>query len=90
MKISTIFALILLPILNFLAGIIVGWVYPIATIIIGGKRKAEISAPAVYAYDMIGGGASALFLSFIFFPIFGIIPTIVLFILLCIGAFLSK
>ncbi len=89
MKISTLFVLILIPILNFLAGVVVGWVYPIATIMIGGKKKAEISAPAVYAYDMVGGGASALFLSFIFFPIFGIIPTIVIFILLCIAAYLS-
>ncbi|TEU01310.1 MAG: hypothetical protein E3J23_00640 [Candidatus Stahlbacteria bacterium] len=81
--------LILIPMLNCIAGIVVGWVYPIATIILGGERKAEIAAPAIYAYDMVGGGVSALFLSFIFFPIFGIIPTILLFIGMCILAYVG-
>ncbi len=82
--------LILIPTLNCIAGIVVGWVYPVATMILGKERKAEIAAPTVYAYDMVGGGISALFLSLFFFPIFGITPTILLFIGLCIVSYISQ
>ncbi len=89
-KKSTLPALILIPTINCLAGIVVGWIYPIATMILGNDVKTEIAAPAIYAYDMVGGGTSALLLSFFFFPIFGIIPTVFLFIGLCIIAYVSQ
>ena len=90
LKMPVLSGLVLLPSLNCLAGVVVGWVYPMATTIIERDGKTKGSAPLVYAYDVIGGGIGALFLSFFLFPIFGITPTILLFIGLCIVGYVGQ
>jgi len=86
----SLWTLILIPSLNFIGGIVVGWTYPIASLIIKGEREVENAAPAVYAYDLVGGGIGALLFSLFFIPVFGIIPTTLLFFGLSMIGYLSQ
>ncbi|MEJ2568625.1 MAG: hypothetical protein P8Z50_07125, partial [candidate division WOR-3 bacterium] len=77
-----------IPLVSFISGATVGWTYTTAGMILGKKGTKYSAAPSVYAFDLIGGSAGALLCSFIFLPVFGIIPTILTFIGICLLAYL--
>ena len=77
-----------IPVISFISGATVGWTYTTAGTILVNKRTKYSAAPSVYAFDLIGGSAGALLCSFIFIPLFGIIPTILSFTGICLIAYL--
>jgi spermidine synthase len=81
-------AFLLIPLISFVCGTVVGWTYTNAGIILEKKGTKYSAAPSVYAFDLIGGSAGALLFSFLFLPVFGIIPTILCFIGICLLAYL--
>ncbi|MCK4528811.1 hypothetical protein KAW18_15695 [candidate division WOR-3 bacterium] len=80
----------LIPTINLMAGAVIGWVYPVATMTLRKDHRDEITAPLIYTYDVIGGAVGALLLTLFFFPIFGITSTILLFIGLNILAYMTQ
>ena len=68
----------LIPLISFLCGIVIGWTYTNAGIILKKKKREYSVAPSVYAYDLIGGSIGALLFSFFLLPVFGITLTIFL------------
>ncbi len=82
------FVFLLIPFISFVCGSVVGLTYTTAGMILENKKVKYSAAPSVYAFDLIGGSIGALLFSFIFLPVFGIIPTILLFTGICILAYL--
>ena len=80
---------LLIPFISLICGIVVGWTYTNAGKILEKEGAKYSTAPSVYAFDLIGGSIGALLFSFLFLPIFGIIPTIVTFTGICLLAYLS-
>ena len=68
----------LIPLISFLCGIVIGWTYTNAGIILKKNKREYSVAPSVYAYDLIGGSIGALLFSFFLLPAFGITLTIFL------------
>jgi len=81
-------AFLLIPFISFVCGAVVGWTYTNAGMILEKKGTKYSAAPSVYAFDLIGGSAGALLFSFLFLPLFGIIPTILSFIGICLLSYL--
>lgn len=79
--------LVLIPIISFSAGMVVGWTYTNAGVIFE-KKGVRAPAPLVYALDLIGGCIGAFLFSFIFLPVIGIIPTLLLSLGICIFGYL--
>jgi predicted membrane-bound spermidine synthase len=67
---------LLIPLISFACGAVVGWTYTTAGKLLEKKGAKYSTAPSVYAFDLIGGSAGALLCSFLFLPVFGIVPTI--------------
>jgi spermidine synthase len=83
-----LWAFLLIPFISFVCGAVVGWTYTNAGIILEKKGAKYSAAPSVYAFDLIGGSVGALLFSFLFLPVFGIIPTILCFTGICLLAYL--
>lgn len=79
---------LLIPFISLICGTVVGWTYTNAGKILEKEGAKYSTAPSVYAFDLIGGSAGALLFSFIFLPIFGIVPTIISFTGICLLAYL--
>ncbi len=77
-----------IPMISFISGATVGWTYTTAGTILENKGTKHSAAPSVYAFDLIGGSAGALLCSFVFIPVFGILPTILVFTGICLLAYL--
>jgi len=78
-----------LLLLNALAGVLVGAQFPVANRLFM-RRRADLSgtAGALYAADLVGGCAAALFVSVALVPAVGILPTCVLVAVLKAGSLL--
>jgi spermidine synthase len=83
-------AFLLIPFISFICGAVVGWTYTNAGMMLEEKEAKYSVAPSVYAFDLIGGSVGALLFSFLFLPVFGIIPTIFSFIGICLLAYLFE
>jgi spermidine synthase len=79
---------LLIPFISFICGAVVGWTYTNAGKILERKGSKYSTAPSVYAFDLIGGSVGALLFSFLFIPVFGIVPTIIAFTGICLLAYL--
>jgi len=77
-----------IPLVSFISGATVGWTYTTAGNILEKGGTKYSAAPSVYAFDLIGGSIGALLFSFLFIPVFGIIPTILTFTGICLLAYL--
>ena len=86
---SVFWTFLFIPFISFISGAVVGWTYTTAGNILEGQGAKYSVAPSVYALDLIGGSIGALLFSFLFLPVFGIIPTIISFTGICLLAYLS-
>ncbi len=84
----TFWSFLLIPFISFICGAVVGWTYTNAGMILEKKGAKKSAAASVYAFDLIGGSVGALLFSFLFLPVFGMIPTIICFIGICLLAYL--
>jgi len=81
---------LLIPFISFICGAVVGWTYTNAGKILEAEGAKYSVAPSVYAFDLIGGSVGALLFSFLFLPVFGIMPTILSFTGICLLAYLFE
>jgi len=81
---------LLIPFISFISGAVVGWTYTNAGKILEEEGAKYGVAPSVYAFDLIGGSIGALLFSFLFLPVFGIMPTIISFTVICLLAYLFE
>ncbi len=82
------FVFLFIPFISFSCGTAIGWTYTNAGTILKDKEGKDDTAPCVYALDLIGGGIGALLFSFLLLPAFGIIPTILLLVGICLLGYL--
>lgn len=85
-----IWMFLFIPFISYICGAVVGWTYTTAGKILEKKGAKYSVAPSVYAFDLIGGSVGALLFSFLFLPVFGIIPTIISFTGICLLAYLFE
>jgi spermidine synthase len=78
-----------LPLATFLAALPLGAVFPLAVKLYEkeGKEPGAL-AGILYGADLLGGAAAAFTISIFFIPVFGILNTLGLIILMCLGALL--